>query len=301
MLSLQQDIFFDILHLGSSALLLDPRLRTVTSMSPPKTQWSEIVTRPGVMITGGYLKRAYAMETKDVEDIDEHDQTMKYTFVRLNKGQCWLYKSVAGADGTRRDLADLTLLDDIEKAVRAAAGASSDDSQEAGPAQPPPKRYKSRRARDSITRVTMALVPPNCDAPAGTVEVRVFNDGRTGKGQWIDLANIPWVISYLRAEREHAGCVAGDTAVADEPIPGVSITWNWESEVWTASLSDTVRRMHSSIPRDITTSPQDLTPDKWAQTAHRHGINVDFDASNPSQRREASRWYLIDYVAARLR
>jgi hypothetical protein len=270
-------------------------------MSPPKTPWSEIVTRPGVMITGGYLKRPYAMDTKDVEDIDEHNQTVKYTFVRLNKGQCWLYKSVAGTDGTRRDLADLTLLDDIEKAVRAAAAASSDDSQEAGPVQPPPKRYKSRRARDSITRVTMPQHPPNCNAPTDTIEVRVFNDGRTGKGQWIDLANIPWVISYLRAEREHAGCVADDTAVADEPIPGVSITWNWESEEWTASLSDTVRRMHSSLPPTISTSPHDLTPDKWAQSAHRHGMNVDFDASNPRQRREATRWYLIDYVAALLR
>ena len=103
---------------------------------------------------------------------------MEYTFVRINKGQNWLYKSVAGADAIRRDLADLTLLDNIETAVRASAVTSSEDSQEAAPAQPPGKKYKSRRARDSITRVTMPLHPPNCGAPAGTVEVRVFNDGR---------------------------------------------------------------------------------------------------------------------------
>ena len=147
---------------------------------------------------------------------------------------------------------------------------------------------------------TRRIRQSNCGAPAGTVEVRVFNDGKTGKGQWIDLANIPWLVSYLRHEREHAGCVAHDTAVADEPIPGVSITWNWESLVWTASFSDTVRRMDRSLPRDITSSPQDLTPAKWAQSAHRHGMTVDFDASNPSQRREATRCYLIEYVETML-
>ena len=121
------------------------------------------------------------MDTKDVEDIDEHGRTMKYTFVRLNKGQIWLYKSVAGAEASRRDLADLTLLDDIEKAVRAAAVTSSDDSQDARPAQPPPKRYKSRRARDLITRVTMPRHPPNCGVQCvDTVEVRVFNEGHKG-------------------------------------------------------------------------------------------------------------------------
>ena len=279
-------------------------MRVVASMSPPKTQWSEIVTRPGVMITGGYLKRPYAMDTKDVEDIDENDQTMKYTFVRLNKGQCWLYKSVAGADGTRRDLADLTLLDDIEKAVRAAAAASSDDSQEAGPAQPPPKRYKSRRARDSITRVAMPLHPPNCGLPDGTIEVNVFNDGHTGKGQWIDLDSVPWLVSYMRHEREHADCHANDhgddTAVAEEPIPGVSVTWNWDSQLWTAVMSATVRTMHTSLPRDISTSPHELTREKWEQSAYRHGLTVDFDASTPSQRREVARCFLIHAVATRL-
>jgi hypothetical protein len=271
------------------------------SMSPPKTQWSDVVTRPGVMITGGYLKGVQAMETKDVQDIDEHGQMMKYTFVKLNKGQYWLYKSVAGAEASRRDLAELTLLDDIEKAVRAAALTSSDDSQDARPAQPPPKKYKSRRARDLITRVTMPRHPPNCGVQCvDTVEVRVYQDGRTGKGQWIDLESIPWAIAYLRHEREHAGCVPHDTAVADEPITGVSISWNWDSETWTATISDTLRRTHRSLPRDITTSPRDLTPEKWAQSAHLHDMTVDFDAVDPRQRREATRCYLIDYIKTEL-
>jgi len=271
-------------------------------MSQKKRIWSDIQTTRAVTISGGYLKDPYVLETKDVADIDEHHQTMEYTFVRINKGQTWLYKSVAGADATRRDLAELTLLDNIEKAVRSIAQSSSEDSQEAAPAQPPckKKKYRTCRARDSITRVTMPLHPPNCGAPAGTVEVRVFNDGRTGKGQWIDLANIPWLISYMRHEREHEGCAVEDTAVADEPIPGVWIKWNWELGLWTATFSDTVRRMHGPIPREISTSPQDLDPDKWAQSAHRHRMTVDFDASNPSQRREVTRCFLIEYIETEL-
>ena len=147
----------------------------------------------------------------------------------------------------------------------------------------------------------MPLHPPKCGLPDGTIEVNVFNDGHTGKGQWIDLDSVPWLVSYMRHEREHAGCVAHhDTAVADEPLPGVSMTWNWESHVWTASFSDAVRKTHMSLPRDITSSPQDLTPAKWAQSAHRHGMSVDFDASDSSQRREATRSYLIEYIETKL-
>jgi len=271
-------------------------------MAPKKQQWSDIRTRPGVMVSGGYLKGEHAMDTKEVGDVDEHNQPVQYTFVKINKGQSWLFKSVAGAEACRRDLFDFTLFDDIEKAVRAAAVTSSDDSQESTPAQPPAKKYRSCRASDSITRVTMPLRPPNCGAPspADTIEVRVFNDGRTGKGQWIDIESIPWLVSYLRDERELVGCVVHDTAVADEPIPGVTITWNWGSELWTASFSDEVRRAHEPLPPCFTTSPQDLTPAKWAASAHRHGMTVDFDASNPSQRREAARWFLIGYVETKL-
>jgi len=273
-------------------------------MVAPKKQWRDIETRTGIMISGGYLRSPYALETKEVEDIDEYHQHMHYTFVRLNKGQHWLYKSVAGADATRRDLAHLTLLDDIEKAVRAATSTSSDDSQEATPRQPAAKKYKTRRARDSITRITMPLHPPNCGLPDGTIEVNVFNDGHTGKGQWIDLDSVPWLVSYMRHEREHADCHANDhgddTAVAEEPIPGVSVTWNWDSQLWTAVMSATVRRMDTSLPRDISTSPHELTREKWEQSAYRHGLTVDFDASTPSQRREVARCFLIHAVATRL-
>ena len=271
-------------------------------MSPPKKQWTDIATRTGIMITGGYLKSSYALETKEVEDIDECHQHMHYTFVRINKGQHWLYKSVAGAgaDATRRDLAHLTLLDDIEKAVRAATSTSSDDSQEATPRPPATKRYKTCRARDSITRITMPLHPPNCGLPGGTIEVNVFNDGHTGKGQWIDLESVPWLASYMRHERERAECHAdghGDvTAVADEPIPGVSIEWNWQTEVWTASISDTIRRKNESLPEEIISSPKELTAEKWKRSAHRHGMTVDSEASTASQRREATRSFLIDVV-----
>ena len=90
------------------------------------------------------------METKDVEDIDEHNNIVKYTFVRINKGQHWLFKTAVGVDASRRDLADssVTVFEDLEKAVRAAAAASSDDSQESAPGTegPRPKRYKSCRA-----------------------------------------------------------------------------------------------------------------------------------------------------------
>ena len=254
------------------------------------------------MIEGGYLKRPYAMETKDVGDIDEHNQTVNYTFVRVNKGQEWLFKAVAGENASRRDLFDINIFDEIEKAVRVAA-TSSDESQEAVSSQPAAKRYKSRRARDSITRVTMPLHPPNYDAPAGTVEVHVYNDGPTGKGQWIDVASIPWLVSYLRRDREHRGCVAPGAAVADapdEPIPGVSITWSWATKEWVATFSDTLRHEHGSLPGDIRTSPENLTRDKWEECAHRHGMAVDFDASDARQRREVTRWFLLGVVETKL-
>ena len=132
--------------------------------------------------------------------------------------------------------------------------------------------------------------------------MRVFNDGKTGKGQWIDLANIPWLVSYVCREREHAGCDVADTAVAEEDsIPGVSINWNWTSKEWIATLSDTVRNNHKSLPETIKSNPLELTPEKWARSAHRHGITVDFDASSPSQRREATRAYLLEYVETKLK
>ena len=269
---------------------------------PPikKKPWSDVQTKPGILITGGYLKRAFPMDTKFVEDIDEYHQPMKYTFVRVNKGQNWLCKSVAGADASRRDLFSLTLFDDIEKAARLAATSSSDDSQPSQEATPVRRTYRSRRARDSITRITMPKNPPNCDLPTDTVEVRVFQDGRTGKAQWVDLESIPWLITYLRNEREYVGCVPNDTAVADNPIPGVSITWDWESEVWTATLSDTVRSTVKSLPQTITTSPHELTQAKWQQSAHRHTMTVGFDASTASQRREAARWFLIEFITTKL-
>ena len=268
--------------------------------------FAAVQTRPGVLIEGGYLNRPYAMETKHIDDFDDHNHMVQHTFVRINKGQDWLFKAVAGTDASRRDLSDLKLLDDIENAVRAMA-ATSDESQDqkAAPARPPAKRYKSRRARDLITRITMPLHPPNCDKPDDTVEVRVYQDGRTGKGQWIDVESIPWVVTYLRSERASAGCDAPDTAVADdagdEPIQGVSITWNWQSNEWIASFSDALREKHTCLPpRDIRSSPKDLTPEKWAASAHRHGMTVDFDASDPSQRREATRCYLIEYINTEL-
>ena len=262
-------------------------------MPPQKREWSTIETQPGVLITGGYLAKPYAMETKVIEDIDENNQTIQYTFARLNKGQDWLFKAVAGADACRRDLFHLNLLEDIEKAVMETS-APSDESQEAITAQPPVKKIKSKRARDSITRVKMPRHPPHCAAHAGDVEIRVYNQG--SKGQWIDVANIPWLVDYLRREREHTGCDEPDTAVADETeIQGVSIRWNWESHVWIASLSDTVR-MPKSLPPQFSTCPKELTPEKWAKGAHLQRLTVDFEAATPGQRREAARCYLLDYV-----
>ena len=217
-------------------------------------------------------------------------------------------QTVAGTDATRRELAHLTLLGDIEKAVRetvriacetSLASSASDESQDIPP-QPPTKKYRSRRARDAITRITMPRRPPNCGASVDTVEVRVFNTGSTGKGQWIDLESLPWLVSYLRDEREHVADPPDDTAVADEPMPGVSIKWDWQSNVWVATLAANARRTNGPQQTVITSDPNDLTPEKWAQGAHLHKMTVDFDNADASQRREATRSFLLHHIQTML-
>ena len=129
----------------------------------------------------------------------------------------------------------------------------------------------------------------------------------SGKGQWIDIDSVPWLISYVSTQRENTGCPSSwgvdDSAVADMemPIPGVSITWDWQSEVWVASFSDAVRKQHKQLPQEIRSCPHDINEAKWKQGAYLHGFTVDFSASDPTQRREATRAFLIDFIKTRLK
>ena len=83
--------------LRSAVRKLGPEIRGVTAYNSSSEITHDVHGLWLILAAVGGGVESVAVQ-RDIEDIYEHGQTMKYTFVRLNKGQYWLYKSVAGAD-----------------------------------------------------------------------------------------------------------------------------------------------------------------------------------------------------------
>ena len=62
-------------------------------------KWKPISLTRQLAFSGGYLARAYTLETKEIEWLDSTQ-----TFVKIEKQAEWLYKAAAGKTATKQSL-----------------------------------------------------------------------------------------------------------------------------------------------------------------------------------------------------
>jgi len=249
-------------------------------------------------VCGGFATKPIPLIVKEIHDVDSAQAAVIGVYAKVDKGEPWLFKTVAGPTSTRRDVFKLKGLNEIENRMRRAA-AESDDSQDTPPANG--RKYKYKRARDSITCIKMPE-RPSCMAGA-TVDVRVYSDG--AKGLWIDINNLPWLINYLKEEREMSGCPAPPAPptadAAGEGLPGVTIKWDYANSEYVAIISDELRSTRPHISQEVRTSPSSITTDKWDKVAASLGFDNSFETADADSKQSATRAYLILWLKDALR
>ena len=246
-------------------------------------------------ISGGFSKPTsrIPLHVKEINDVDSQQVAVVGVFAKVDKGEPWLFKTVAGPASTRREVFHLRGIKEIENRMRRAA-AESDDSQDMPPTNG--RKYKHKRARDSITCIKMPERPLYMEG--ATVDVRVYSNG--AKGLWIDIDNLPWLVRYLKEEREMSGCPPpplDDTAdAAAEGLPGVTIKWDYAAAEYVAIIADELRAIRPHLHREVRASPSELTAEKWDKVAASLGITNSIGSANADTRQTVTRAYLISYL-----
>ena len=95
-------------------------------------KWKPISLTRQLAFSGGYLTRAYTLETKEIETL-----AGTQTFVKIEKQAEWLYKAAAGKTATKQSLRRTKLLEDLkERLVKTNSAAFGQIQHGAGEALP---------------------------------------------------------------------------------------------------------------------------------------------------------------------
>ena len=249
--------------------------------------WRDVVLAERITISGGHSKSHFPVEAFVLDDVvDNVVQT--FTFVKVNKGYEWLFKTVAGDSASRKHLANLKILEEIETQIKT-QNASSDDSQEQG--VPVAKRArKSKRGMNHVHVVRVPEMPSQSTAVAelaegDTREIRVYCNG--SHGLWLDREAIPWLCNYLRAERDE-GCDADASRTVDSPIDGVDIAWDFAENEYIVKIDKT---KYPHLPATVRSSPKDLDQGKYQAM----GFEGPVASATADDRQDATRKWVLHW------
>ena len=194
----------------------------------PKFKVLEVMNT--VVLKGGYLKEPTSLPVMNIPNVGE--------FVRIDKCDAWVIRTVCGAGAARRALTRTRLLDvlreklvsvtltgsvfdETEEELPAAVAADTDDpmakfnfeegaeASEAMPSNTKQKKPKYIRKfkKDIVVRVTM---PSRCKEKypddVATREVKLWVKDR--RQLYLHASDIPWALEYLHDQYEMGGISA---------------------------------------------------------------------------------------------
>ena len=277
-------------------------------------KWVHPIVTTHLVVEGGMSRKPVSLATKDVQvTVHETEQ-----FARLDKNADWLLKLVLGnlcKGGLRRTQLIETLrfkVDSVDQSAAVAAGtkpsavagAAGAGSAVADPmdaldriehvaviVKPPPKNRK-RRICDQIVDIEMPELEPTSNPTCeNTRTVRLLPEG--SKRLWIAVANIPWLLTWLRDECRSCGVPQLDGApvqlVPNTSVEGVHIRWSFDG-AWEAIVL-------SGPKQGFTTKSfvANMTEEKWLQCPQWR--DRPFDASSAADRRAAAHAFLELHMA----
>ena len=281
-----------------------PRLPQATmddhDYEPP---WRSVhIEESSVAVKGGRLpKEDCVLAPKRYVGEDEcTDFTLHGIYLKIDKGQAWLYKTVFGKTAQRGNFFKYQGFEELERKMwqkRDDCSDPSDDSPGSNTSSdimsalrpvegdfPAAKRRKTTVAKRK-TQVFEVDMPCAFEGdPDVTRGVRVM---RVGKGFWIHADDAAWFIEYLHGESLHK------TRCTSEPS-GVRIDFCFKRHAWIAVIEDGNHKFAGGEP--FKQAPHSLTADQWTEAAYLHKIESGFANATSEQKREAARCWLMHYM-----
>ena len=263
-------------------------------------KWHPIKLSRPLVIAGGYARKTHKLETRDVATPDGTS-----SFVKVDKRQCWMYKTSVGMSAKPSALYRTNLLDTMKKALVAArkrhdadpmtAAVSADDSDpmsalaELKPEYETPKTkrrsYTSKRGKNLITEITMPELEPTAHPGDDTTRV-VRLLALSTNSLWISVDDLEWLVRWLADEYKTGGiadpAVAEDKLTPNCSVPGVHIRWDFAG-AWEATILEG--------PKAGTNSKSfvdKLTLEKWSISDAVHHYATPFKAAVAAQKKQAT-------------
>ena len=287
-------------------------------------KWNPIKITRELAVSGGRLKKDDKI-LMDTVDIQIGEQMFK--FVRVDKGQKWIIKSIGGSscqrstffnqwsvfDDIGRKLQDLNrMLDaDHDSGDTSSGGNDSQDGLlleiDTLEAAPPAKKqrkqnYISKRNKDQMSEIVMPRYSPVAyPENKETCTITVYATGT--RALYLGIEHVDWLVEFLRDESDALAKKAqadddDDAAPEDDQnhahVPqGVSVKWCFKTHRWQAVILQTGQPFFCKVG--------DLTSQLWDQLSHIHQYPVNYEAANTEQRREVARLHLCSVMQCKLK
>ena len=283
--------------------------------APNGAQWRPVALAESFTLSGGYMrpKRTAALQSKSVSRI-QNGRVHSSTYIKVNKNDDWLLKSVGGeraqVGALRRTTAiaelreKLTAVVDPDAAVAEPEDemgdpmAALDDVEETNPVAKSKSRYSRKRPREQEVVLTMPLYCPKA-RPGDTQTKDVHVMASSTNQLWVLKDDIPWLLMYL-AEEHGCGGVAvdpEDNAVAEANCPtveGLNVEWNF-------ALNDGYRAHFVEGPlaeaQPVTCKLDQLTVEKWDSMNAIHHYGKSFHNANNVELKRAAYDYIVSHCA----
>jgi hypothetical protein len=265
---------------------------------PPGTPtWKPIALTRQLVFDGGYQRKAYKLDTKEIATDDGVE-----VFVKIDKRQEWLLKAAAGKGARPGALGRTKIFNALKTKLVAAVAASgqASDSQGSAPdgdpmaalaaiAPAPKKRkaYESKRGKDNITAITMPAFDPS--AHPGDERQRVVHLlASSTTTMWLSERDVEWLVTCVADEYQTGGvpldqpAVAGDEEEGNCAAPGVRIQWDFEG-AWEATMLRGEQQGQT-----CKSMVEKLNLDKWTAADAVHHYGTDFGSATPKQLKQAT-------------
>ena len=268
-----------------------------------KPTWVEPTCCTATVVTGGFTKRHYVVETNEVEwQADEIK-----TFVRVSKNDEWVLKLVLGDGGQKGGLRRTSLVEMLRSKLvegsGAAVGGPTDDPMDqldkSSGVRPPSKKAKtSKRAKDKIITVEMPRychLGMNKSSEKVNVELMACSTNQL----WLNMDSVPWLISYLSAEARSGG-VSHEAEDAILPsnceVDNLNLSWDFQSnDAWVGTWVEGPLKGQT-----VTVPMSKFNEVKFQQSAAQAGVKTIFQDASREDLKTAARHYLLAHCERQL-
>ena len=278
--------------------------------------WKTVAVAKQWAVEGGYLSKAFTLETKEVDTVSG-----PMSFVKIDKQADWLLKAALGKANNKGGLKRTRLFAIIKDKLKdAACGASptqpaTDDSQDSAVAEPASsdpmnmlesfesdaapaaKRrrvYASTRAKNNISHVDMPEFEPTANPDKNgtrTVSVLPLSTNST----WLCVDDVPWLVKWLADEARSGGV----PVATDDPLDAlacnceaehVHIRWDFGG-AWEAIVLEGEKKGTKVI-----SCVEKFTAEKWLAVAGLTKYGRAFENATPAQLKTATFQYLEKHM-----